>query len=292
MWEQELWSLLLSWSFKIKRVLKPIYFLCFSENTRDWLMGSSVMYWAVNILFTSARMKRKMALTWQLFVVPFVTIMVRWLSALSITAEPPTPGQLCSLRRELRCCGNKVRGSMLASQDWLLAWDEGKEDCIVATAAANRVRESLGNPAMFSITKITWENQQPTSLLIFHLETSVRFSSGFRELKVPKLFLMPQLTRRLPAANWLLGGKCYSYRAVPKNDLLSLLKQHSPPLPAACCGNESWPAVKIKPIFSAAAVNSISPLSSFLSPRPVPPFGVKMKAETCWEKQCSALFAG
>lgn len=118
-------------------------------------------------------MKRKMALTWQLFVVPFVTIMVRWLSALSITAEPPTPGQLCSLRRELRCCGNKVRGSMLASQDWLLAWDEGKEDCIVATAAANRVRESLGNPAMFSITKITWENQQPTSLLIFHLETSV-----------------------------------------------------------------------------------------------------------------------
>lgn len=175
---------------------------------------------------------------------------------------------------------------------WLLAWDEGKEDCIVATAAANRIRESLGNPPVFSITKIPWKinSQQASSFFLWFIWS-----------------LLPQLCcSHLDTESWkcqspsschsspgrLLGGECYSHRAGLKNDLLRVLNQHSLPWPAACCGNESWAALKIKPIFSAAAVNSISSLSSFLSPCPIPPFGVKMKAEACWEKQCSALFAG
>lgn len=217
---------------------------------------------------------------------------------LSRSQGSPRAGQVCSLSRGLRCCGNKARGSVLGSQGWLLAWDKGKEDCIVATATANRVRESLGNPAMFSITKIPVKinSQQASSFFIWTLLPWLCCSCLDTECwKCQSPSTRHSSPGWLPAASWLLGEECYSHRAVLKNDqndLLSLLNQHSPPQPAACCGNKSWAAVKIKPMFSAAAVNSLSSLSSFLSPCPVPRFGVTMKAETCWEKQCSALFAG
>lgn len=251
-------------------------------------MGSSVMYWAVNFLFTSDRMKRKMA--------PPGSCLLPHLS-------PSWPGGCLLSRSQLipwhlgRCAAwgegsgaVEIRPGLYVGLLGLatgLGWREGRLLLPIWSEKVLVTLPCLASPKYLG--KLT-----ANKLLIFHMEASspaLLLPSGYWELKVSKSFLTPQLTRMAPSSKLAPGGECCSHRAVLKNDLLSLLNQHSPPQPAAYRGNESWAAVKIKPIFSAAAVNWISSLSSFLSPCPVPPFGVKMKAESCWEKQCSTLFA-
>lgn len=106
----------------IKNKTFPLLLLKSQET--GWLMGSSVMYRAFNLLFTSGRSKRKMS--------PLGSCLLSHLSPSHSgglllsrsTACPHAPGQVCSPRRGLRSCVRKERGFTLASQVWLprLRW--------------------------------------------------------------------------------------------------------------------------------------------------------------------------
>lgn len=75
------------------------------------------------------------------------------------------------MRRQLRHCPNKERGFISSPRAGSLAELEeccqgGEEERLTATAA-DRVRKSHGNPAMFSITKISEKNNSQQASLFF-----------------------------------------------------------------------------------------------------------------------------
>lgn len=289
--------------FQNKEGIKPKTFPLLSSKSQEtgWPMGSSVIIEPLTSYSHLAEWREKcphLAAVCCPICPPHVRADLRSLG------HSPCPGTWADLQPEKRARAlREQRAGLYRGLPGLAPWadmearcQEGEEEWITApAAAAERVGDRLGDPAVSSVTNIPGKIKSQEASLFFVWRFMYRLCHSPMEADSPRSrspSVHPGSLGWLPAASRLPGGVCYSQGAVLKDDLLSLLNQCSPPKPAACCGNEFWPAARIKPIFAGAAVNSISSLSSFLSPRPVPPFGVEMKAETCWEKQCSALFAG
>lgn len=164
-------------------------------------MGSSVMYWAVDFLFTSDRMKRKMA--------PPGSCLLPYLS-------PSRPGDCLLSRSQLipwhlgRCTAWGEGSGAVEIMPGALCWPpsagcwpgmKGRK-----TAAANMVRESLGNPTMFSFTKIPGKinSQQapPFSYGGFFSSSAVAIWT----LRAESVKALPHATAHQDGSQWQAGS--------------------------------------------------------------------------------------